>query len=344
MRSFALVSLAVFTIILPGGRAWAAEKDTASPSGCSSAEQTSSPKALISNGLVNAVVYLPDAKDGYNRGSRFDWSGMVGCLAYKGHTYFGVWFPHYDPLLHDAITGPVEEFRSADGNSSPFYDQAKPGESFLKPGIGLLRRIDDTPYKFATPYPLVDGGRWMVRAGRSSVSFRQDLKPQSAIGYAYKKTLKLDPHAPVLILEHELKNTGTKAIETEVYDHDFFMLDGAPTGPGMVARFPFEPKAAKDLGNGAKVEGKEIVYGRELQTGEAASSFLTGYSSNASDYDIFVENQTTGVGVEQSSDSPIARLNFWSIRTTICPEAYIHLNIAPGQTVHWTIRYRFYAK
>ena len=107
MRSFALVSLAVFTIILPGGRAWAAEKDTASPSGCSSAEQTSSPKALISNGLVNAVVYLPDAKDGYNRGSRFDWSGMVGCLAYKGHTYFGVWFPHYDPLLHDAITGPV---------------------------------------------------------------------------------------------------------------------------------------------------------------------------------------------------------------------------------------------
>jgi hypothetical protein len=122
------------------------------------------------------------------------------------------------------------------------------------------------------------------------------------------------------------------------------MLDGAPTGPGMVARFPFEPKAAKDLGNGAKVEGKEIVYGRELQTGEAASSFLTGYSSNASDYDIFVENHTTGVGVEQSSDSPIARLNFWSIRTTICPEAYIHLNIAPGQTVHWTIRYRFYAK
>jgi hypothetical protein len=40
----------------------------------------------------------------------------------------------------------------------------------------------------------------------------------------------------------------------------------------------------------------------------------------------------------------MSRFNFWSPRTTLCPEAYIHLVIAPGQTAHWNIRYRFYAK
>lgn len=322
---------------------WSYCADRKSAAECSMPESSSYPKASISNGLVNAVVYLPDAKDGYYRGSRFDWSGVIGCLAYKGHTYFGVWFPHYDPYLHDAITGPVEEFRSG-FESSIGYDQARPGELFVKPGVGVLRKIDDKPYHFATPYPLVDGGKWTVHARRSSVSFRQDLKAPSGLAYTYTKLLKLDDHQPVLILEHELKNNGSETIDTHVYDHDFFMVDQAPTGPDMVVRFPFTPKAEPGFENGARIEGKEVIYDRELQTGETAQSVLTGYSNQASDYDFFVENRKTGAGVEQSGDLPISHFNFWSIRTTISPEAYVHLNIPPGQSAHWTIRYRFYEK
>ena len=306
---------------------------------CSIARQSTYPKAIISDGIVNAVVYLPAAKDGYYRGARFDWSGVVACLTYKGHSYFGVWFPHYDPYLHDAITGPVEEFRFG-FESALGYDQAKPEELFVKPGVGVLRRVDATPFNFRTAYPLVDGGRWTVKAGRSSVSFTQDLKGPSGIAYEYTKVLKLEKDQ--LVLEHELKNTGTAEIETDVYNHDFYVLDDGATGPGMVVRFPFTPKAEPGFKNGARIEGKEMVYDRELQTGETAQSILTGYSNQASDYDFFVENRNTGAGVEQSGDLPISHLNFWSIRTTICPEAYIHLNIAPGHSARWTIRYRFY--
>jgi hypothetical protein len=317
--------------------------DDSKAADCSSVERSGFPKASISNGFIHAVVYLPDSKNGYYRGSRFDWSGVVGCLAYKGHTYFGVWFPHYDPLLHDAITGPVEEFRPRD--ASPLnYDEAKPGELFVKPGVGVLRRIDDGPFKFSAPYPIVDGGKWSVRRRSDSVSFRQDLKGPAGISYSYKKVLKLDKGRPVLILEHEMKNTGTKTMETDVYNHDFFVLDGVPTGPGMVVRFPFEPKAEPGFANLARIDGKEIVYERELQTGESAASSLTGFSSKVSDFDFTVENKNSGVGVEQTGDLPISSIFFWSIRTTICPEAYVHLKIVPGQTAHWTIRYRFYTR
>jgi hypothetical protein len=314
----------------------------AATSGCSAEMQASYPKASISNGPVQAVLYLPDAKNGYYRASRFDWSGVIPCLAYKGHTYFGVWFSHYDPMIADAITGPVEEFRSADGALD--YDRANPGGLFVKVGVGVLRKAEDSPYKFMHTYPLVDGGKWTVRAGRRQVSFRQQLQSPIGIAYDYEKTVSLDAREPVLTLRHSLKNTGTKTIDTEVYDHDFFMLDNAPSGPGMVLRFPWTPRAEKSLEPQAQIDGKQIVYREELQPEQYVESYLTGYSNSPSDYDIVVEDTRTGVGVEQTGDNPISRFNFWSPRTAICPEAYHHLVIAPGQTAHWNIRYRFYAK
>ena len=309
---------------------------------CSSAQQANFPKASIRNGPVQATLYLPDAKNGYYRSSRFDWSGVIPCLAYKGHTYFGIWFSHYDPMLADAIAGPVEEFRSTDGALD--YGQAKPGGLFVKIGVGVLRKADNSAYQFMTPYPLVDGGKWTVHSGRSAVTFRQRLQSPLGIAYDYQKTVKLDGHTPVLTLQHSLKNTGTQTIDTEVYDHDFYMLDDAPTGPGMIVRFPFEPKAEQSMEPWAAIHGREIVYQEELQPGKSAFSFLTGYSKGVTDYDIVFENLKTGVGVEQTADVPMSRLNFWSIRTTVCPEAYIHLVIPPGKTAHWSIHYRFYAK
>jgi hypothetical protein len=332
---------ALFLLALVTVAAGAFAAETVS-SGCDSFAQATYPRASITNGQVKAVLYLPDTKNGYYRASRFDWSGVIPCLSYKGHTYFGIWFSNYDPLVADAIAGPVEEFRSSEGASE--YDQAKAGGLFVKPGVGVLRKVDDSPYKFMYTYPLVDGGKWTVHAGSREVSFRQRLKSPTGIAYDYEKTVTLDRHEPVLILQHSLKNTGTKTIDMQVYDHDFYMLDGAPTGPGMVIRFPFEPKAQDPLEPGAKIEGKEIVYKQELGPEQTVSSFLTGFSSNSSDYDIIFEDRKTGVGVEQTSDTPMSRFNLWSIRTTVCPEAYVHLLIAPGQTTHWTIRYRFYAK
>jgi hypothetical protein len=343
-KSSLLLAALLFSVAaLPTAQAQVA-KDSSSP--CASIINNDFPKAVLSNGSVQAVVYLPDTQKGYYRSTRFDWSGVVPCLTYKGHTFFGVWFNHYDPLINDAITGPVEEFRSSDGLSSINYNEAKPGELFLKPGVGVLRKVDDSPYKFGFRYPIVDLGKWKVRVKKDQVTFTQTLQSPLGYAYVYEKTLKLDKHQPILILEHHIKNTGTKAIDTQVYDHDFFMIDGTPTGPGMAVHFPFEPQAKRPLEPRGKIDGKDIVYVQEVGTGpgQAVSSYLTGYSNSPADYDFTVENRNTGVGVEQTSDSPIAELNFWSIHTTICPEAYIHVNVQPGETGHWNIRYRFFAK
>ena len=60
------------------------------------------------------------------------------------------------------------------------------------------------------------------------------------------------------------------------------------------------------------------------------------------DYDIRVENRKAGTGVRMTGDRPLARLVFWSIRTTACPEPYVKMRIEPGQEQAWTLRYELY--
>ena len=56
-------------------------------------------QAEISNGLMTARVYLPDPCKGYYRSTRFDWSGAVCSLQYKGHDFYEPWFDRIDPAV-----------------------------------------------------------------------------------------------------------------------------------------------------------------------------------------------------------------------------------------------------
>ena len=211
----------------------------------------------------------------------FDWSGLVPCVSLKGHRFFGEWFGQYDPLKNDAVTGPAEEFRTNGGPIGHFgpkgefvapagaigYNEAKPGDSFLKPGVGVLRKVDNKPYQFGFPYPIVDTGTWTVKKKSRSLLFRQVLNGPDGYAYVYEKVLSIDKN-DTMTLEHRLKNTGKKQIETNVYDHDFFMIDGKTTGPGMVVHFAFEPKAEDPLGPAAKIEGKNLIFVDSLGPGK----------------------------------------------------------------------------
>src|SRR5262249_23498916 len=147
---------------------------------------------------------------------------------------------------------------------------------------------------------------------------------------------------PQLVLEHSLKNTGKKAIDTSVYDHNFFVMDGTPTGPEFNVKFPFAVHGTRDLKDVAELQGQQVVYKREMVKGESIITELTGFGKTASDYDIRIENHKTGASVRIVGDKPLAKVVYWSPRTTLCPEPYIHFNITPGAEERWKITYDFY--
>ena len=348
---FAAALLAILIVPI-----WAQSSSRTSP--CAAIPHSDHPKVVLSNRTMQVVVFLPDPQNGYYRSTRFDWSGVIGCVSFKGHRFFGEWFANYDPLKNDSIVGPVEEFRTDDGVMGHYgnnpklltiraeaigYNQAKPGETFLKPGVGVLRKVDDKPYAFGKAYPIVDGGKWTWKVTRTSIMFRQVLSGPDGYAYVYEKVLSLDKNGAGITLQHRLKNMGPEELDTRVYDHDFFMFDGHPTGPGMVVRFPFVPKSIDPLDPAVKIEGKQIVFLQAPVARETVSGYITGFSTRASDYDFIVEDARRHIGVEQTSNRPLSRIYFWSNSRVVCPEAYINLGILSGRTDHWKIHYRFFA-
>ena len=131
------------------------------------------PKAEITNGLIHAELMLPDAQHGSYQGTRFDWSGVISSLQYKDHQYFGRWYEHHDPKIHDAITGPVEEFRTNDSGLG--YDEAKVGGTFVRIGIGTVRKPDEKAYRPYDTYEVVDPGKWTIRKHKDRIEFTQRL-------------------------------------------------------------------------------------------------------------------------------------------------------------------------
>lgn len=298
------------------------------------------PQAEIANGAVRARVYLPDSADGYYRATRFDWSGVISSLEWKGHNYFGQWFARYDPKINDSITGPVEEFQT--NGSALGYDEAKPGETFIKIGVGALRKPNEPAYRQFSTYEIVDGGHWNVVKSSDRIEFTHELTDPSGYAYVYRKTLRLAEDQPKLSIEHSLRNTGRKTIQTNVYEHNFYMLDGKPSGPDFRVTFPFALKTDADWKGLAEIRGGELRYLTTLLQRQTVFGELHGYGGAAKDYDIRVENLATGAGVRQTGSRPMAKLMFWSIRSTICPEAYVEMRIEPGQEFTWRIDYEFY--
>ncbi len=295
------------------------------------------PKASISNGVVKSTLLLPDSEVGYYRGSRFDWSGVISSLEWNGHQYFGQWFEKYRPTLHDAIMGPVEAFTPIG------YDEAKVGEAFLVIGVGMVTKPEESKYSIVTEYPIVHGGKWKTKSKADHVDFTHRFK-SSDYSYDYKKTVQLIQGKPEMVILHTLKNAGAKTIETSVYNHNFFVMDNTPIGPGYEVKFPYKISGvARENPDLVLVEDNHIVLVKDI----APKKYLyfvdiERHSNDINDYNFSIENHKTGAAVKITGDQPILKLPMWSAIKTICPEPYIKLNIPPGKTMSWTIRYEFY--
>lgn len=310
------------------------------------------PQVQIQNHQMRLTVYIPDAKNGFYTGTRFDWSGVIGDLEFAGHHLYRPWFSSVDPAVRDftyqdgsivvgpnsAMTGPVEEFQTPIG-----YDTAKPGEQFLKVGVGFLRRGDDTPYAFSKHFDLVDGGKWTTRNTATSVTFEQTLgDPGSDYAYVYTKTLRVVGDQSQLVIEHRLRNVGKQAITTKLYDHNFLTIDGAQVGSGYTIRVPYTIQSTRPPdAKFATIDGSVAKYVADLEGQDRVAFGLQGFSGDAKDYRFDIENQSAHVKVVIVGDRPMTNASVWSIRSVIAVEPFIDIRADPGTDATWSYTYTY---
>ncbi|MRW92087.1 hypothetical protein GJ699_19000 [Duganella sp. FT80W] len=316
------------------------------------------PSTTITNDQLSATIALPDAQQGYYRGTRFDWSGVITSLKYQGHEYITPWSEINDPAVSDyayrgeqiatgtstTMVGLPEEFASLPERTALGWEAAKPGGTFVKIGVGILRKPDEQPYDHFRQYEIVKGTQWEVEKQANAVTFKQVINDaDSGYGYVYTKKVALVAGKATLVLEHTLRNTGSKPISGFVYNHNFMRWDNQTPGPDYAMHFGFDPKPADPLGDTPLAyNGRTVNFTRTLVGKDAIRSLPVGFGNEAGDYDFRFENTRLGIGLRATANQPLYRAVIWGIRSVFAIEPFIRYDIAPGQQFSWTNTYQAY--
>ena len=295
------------------------------------------PKLELDNGEIRVSVYLPDPVQGYYRGARFDWSGIIEHVDTAKHRFYAPVHATHDPQRHDCVSGPAEEFAMFDPMG---FDEAGPGDSFVKIGVGLLRKGDDNEYRFNGDYEIMRVGEWDIERGPDRVDFFQELVGERGWAYRYRKSVRLVSDAPELVIAHRLENSGTKDIDIDNYNHNFTLIDGLPYGPDYRVEFPFTTTIPTRISERAWFRDNAIEVPEPLGNSSLWIPLFEG--EGRVDYNqATIRHLPSGAAVAFTGDAPVTRMVFWAIERAACPEPFIRLRLAPGQVREWSSRYHF---
>lgn len=305
---------------------------------CTQPQKVDPPTASISNEHVDMKLYLPDAEHGYYRATRFDWSGIIYSLQAGGHQYVEEWKKSHDPLVHEDLTGPADSY----GDPGPGFDEAEIGGEFIRIGVGALEKSDEE-YAWDKTYKIIDHGLWEVDQGKDWIEFTHSLQRESGWAYVYIKRIELMKDDPGFSIIHTLKNKGNKAIHTNQFNHNFFVMDQEITGPDFSLEFPFNLSSEEYDTDLVELKENKLLIKKEISEG-SIYLHLDGFGETAADNQVKIVNQKTGAGVQISVDKPLQKVVFWAIATTLCPEPYIQLDVAPGEKEIWTSEYKLFTR
>src|SRR5262249_20505192 len=146
------------------------------------------------------------------------------------------------------------------------------------------------------------------RHGQDWIEFTQALS-EGGWGYRYVKRLSVASRG--FTIARSLRNTGSRAIVTDHYGHNFTLIDDQPIGPDYRVRFPFTVALNNSINALAQAAGKEIRIRKALQpgatdNGEQIYAELAGFGAAASDDDFTIENTRTGAAVQARGDHPLS--------------------------------------
>lgn len=289
----------------------------------------------ISKGELSATLDTPYRIDSFNQGTRFDRTGVFTSLNKGGRCWCGEWFEKKNPLGHDCVCGPSEEF------IMPGYEDIPLGGTFVKIGVGRLVKTLSEPYDRFKLFEMADPGVMDIDASADEARFRHTLDG----AYIYDKSIRLVSDSE-LVISHRLENTGSDPIKTHVYNHNFFTLGRMEIDEDRQLDLNFKPCGHwRDVYDSVALTESGIRFSRRLEKAEG-SVFMGDVQSSSQNgcplegFKATMRDLRTGMGVEIMPDSPVEFSVFWSNHRIACIEPYTPLDIKPGGVYSWSVSYK----
>lgn len=286
---------------------------------------------------VILTIVAPDQNPGPYGGTRFDWSGMVLQARWNGHTFFAA--GQLPP-----VGGHAEEF----GTRNPLgYYEARVGETFLKIGVGQLRKPEEPRYWPDKHYEIVNAPRWRVIERPDSVEFFQEQVAVRGYAYEYRKKITISANPPGFMIERELKNTGEKMLETNFSCYPAVALDGRVIGPEYRVGFNFPPRVrggGKLPDANAEIRGNELLFrhvlGEGLSPGGAITWDLEGYAQ-VETKEIRIGNRISGTQLTMLPDYGFFRFVLSATGASISPQPHLEIALKPDEFKKWKTQFVF---
>lgn len=360
------------------------------------------PNVTLSSSVLSARVFLPtlagddrrrDARGRYYVGSRFEHGSMIGDVLYgadrRREVYGrGMWKTPHDPAWPESGVGLASEFGCGDDgetcagkgritNGVLGYDEAGPGEPFLKIGVGALVKgacpacVGDEKfiYRFNSPYQFHRQPEWSILPSptNNEITFVHQ-ETVGDHGYRIQKTVRVDDN--IMTVRTILTNLGKKRFTTPWYSHHFFTGGDDPVGPGYRLDLGLSEYALKtstprfrqpglgtwsadlnDYANVTMADDKSISIAMTTVLAEGVrlkAEFLDESLVTLTDGS-FTLRSPNGLSVNekipeiqtQSRNPFIYAYNVYVEKGTLSPEPMLLLYLESGETTTWTQRLEF---
>lgn len=283
----------------------------------------------IQNEDLTVRILLP----GSYSGSRYDHSCMVEQISLGDNTFLS-----REKIGNGFGLGGIGLAFCFEWADTSLHDETAIADLFPMIGIGLLKQPDTSPFLFTRDYPVIPFEH-LVSTDENSVTVH--TLPHLCHGMAFDQIrhVRVDGHS--LIVSCSLKNEGSRNILGTEFCHNFFQFNSLPIDSHYRLSFPYSiiPKIRR----GQLLIERDALYPGAFDQPTASTAFwLTGYDGLQSHW-MKLENDLSHTGILVEEDFPVSKIYSWNNEHALCPETFISLAIAPGESMTWTRKYTFYS-
>lgn len=280
-------------------------------------------------------VVIDDPGTGYTA-SRFDWTTQVRQIVLDGTHALLTHEKESDPSPAAQGWGLAGEFGI---DTAVGYADCPVGGAFPKVGVGLLTRPDEGPYHFARPYT-VRPARFSLRPeGDRGLLITANQEAERGYGWVLKR--HWIAAGATLGLTTTLANTGSKALSTEEYIHNFFGYN--ELGPQTDWELTLgDPVDRPGLAAWVDPENLMVLDGCSVRWSKVATrDFFFSRRAAPVPHHWTLTHRPTGVRVTETGDFAVSHCNLWGRGHVVSPELYRRIEAAPGAVLTWTRTWTF---
>lgn len=272
----------------------------------------------------------------YYKLSRFDWTGKILSLKYKGVEVTGV-----EKLnIRDEINFGKGFYNEFGIETAIGFDETREGDWFHKIGVGLLKK-EGSEYSFATNYE-IQPAEFKVTTSPNKITIH--CKSHIINAYSYELVKEIELLESSFVIHYCLNNTGEKPINTNEYNHNFLAINKNLISPDYILNFPFEIKS-KLFGESLNPEKKVVIGQYKVSfSGTPKEQFffsnLSGNEKVPASWELI--NTKNKIGIRETGNFKTKKINLWGWKHVISPELFFDINLSPGKEIRWKRTYQLF--